>query len=323
MLPQNPSQIRRTMISAAMVLALSLPSVATAGVLDRARTGVQNAKPNAGKVVSIVRKKRPVATALKNAGQNMPGAELFEMVQQLELKEQLRGTIELIQQMQADYRSFSGGVTGCAAECKVFRNELKDLFTDFLFLVEDVPVLQKRAHLIDNLERLSSLIDYVPPRALYLMWQATGDQLAQLRMTAETIRQTLNTLPPFIEVSDVLAAVKGAGTTVTNSAVCAWVSKADKPVVEWIQAELEGLAWGFKTIGGFIPDITVKGEAGASAGAAVANGTASAGAGVKITDPIKIALKVAATVPEAINQAIKVNTARAKLVCAGAAFVGN
>jgi hypothetical protein len=320
MLQHYSTRIRRTAIFAATALAISLPGAASAGIFDKAK---KSARANAAKVVKIVREKRPVAKALQNAAQSVPGSELFEMVQELQLTEQLRDTLKLIKQMQADYQTFSGGRFGCEAECKAFRRELKGLFGDFLSLTEEVPVLRKRVNLINNIERLSDLIDYVPPRALYLMWQATGDQIDELRFAAENIRQALIALPPFVEMSDIAAAVQGTGSAVADSAICGWVNKNDKPVIEWLQAELEGLAWGLTTIEGFIPDIEIKGEAGAEAGVAVANGTAAAGAGVKITDPIKIALKVAATVPQAVNQAIKVNTARAKLVCAGAAYASN
>lgn len=137
-------------------------------------------------------------------------------------------------------------------------------------------------------------------------------------MVAETIRQTLDTLPPFVEMPTIAGYASMAGTVVANSPICEWTDRDKKPVIEWVQAEMEGLAWKFKTTEGFIPDIAIKADAGASAGAAVANGTASAGAQARPTDTVKIALKIATAVPEAINMTIKLNMARAKLACAGA-----
>ena len=314
MLQQYSSQIRKASVITAVVFAIALPGTADAGLWDKAKSRAQRAASNAGKVVSVIREKKPVANALQNAGHNLPVYRLFELVQQLHLKEQIENTVAYIQQVQADYRSFSGGQFGCEGECKAFRSELKGLFTDFIFTIEDAPVMQKRNGLIDNLERLSNLIDYVPPRALYLMWQTTGDQLDELRDTIETVRRAFIGLPPFMMAPRITAAV-------ADSQACAWIKQKDKPVVEWLQVEMEGLAWGLKTIEGFIPDAEVKVEGGGEAGAAVANVTAAGGVGAKPTDSLKIALNVAATVPEAINMGIKIRIARMKMVCAGADYL--
>lgn len=340
MLQQYSSQIRRTAIVAATALAISLPGAANAGVFNKAaksaaavgksvvKKSVTKAKGDAATAVTIVRKG---TTAAVNLGQNLaqnvpgdlPGSELFELVQEFHLLEQLRDTVELVQQVQRDYQKFAGGLTGCKGECKAFRAELKALFGDLLSLTEEVPVLRRKANLVSNIERLSGLIDYLPARALYLMWQTTGDQIDDLRFAAENIRHALIALPPPVEMSDIVGAVSGAGSAVADSAVCNWVQKDKRPVIEWLQAELDVLAWGFKTIVGYIPKAPVKAEVGGEAGVAVANATAAGGASVDLTEPVKIGLKVAASIFEAVNQAIKVNTARAKLVCAGAQYVSN
>ena len=98
------ANIRRTTICFATALAVSLPSIAEAGLLDRAKSRAQTAKSKATTTLSIVRQKRPVATAIQNVRNNRPianavqnatgnlpdPAELFEMVQELHLMEQLR-----------------------------------------------------------------------------------------------------------------------------------------------------------------------------------------------------------------------------------------
>ncbi len=324
MLQQYSTQIRRTAICAATALAVSLPGAASAGVFDKAKSNVTKVRKTVkSTAVSIVRKAKTIPNPIENLPGELPGSELFDIAQELQLMEQLRETLELLRQGQADYRDFSGGTFGCEGECQAFRGELKNLFGDLLSLAEEVPVLSKRSSLIANIERLSGLIDYVPARALYLMWQATGDQIDQVRTAAETIRQTLIALPPMVDLSDIAAAVDAGGTFVADSPMCGWVNQKNKPVLEWVQVELEGLAWALNTIDGFIPDVEIKVDAGVSAGAAVANGEAATGVAIKPTDSLKIALKVAATVPEAINMAIKVSTARASIVCAGAKFVSN
>lgn len=313
------TQIRRTTICVATAVAISLPSVASAGIFDKAKSRAQTARANATTVVNIVREKKPIATAFQNATENLPGAELVDMVRQLHLKEQLQNTIALLQQMQADYQHFSGGGFGCEGPCATFRTEFKDIFDTFLSLAEEVPVLSERTWLIDNIDRLQNLIDYVPPRALYHMWQALGDQVQELQTTAGEIRRGLDALPPF-EGLGVVAAASGA---VADSRVCEWANRSDKPVVEWLQVKLEIVAWSLKTIAEVIPDVEIKAEAGAEAGAAVANVTGAAGAGVKPTDAVKSALKIVAAVPEGINLGIKLRIARMKMACASATFVSD
>lgn len=135
------------------------------------------------------------------------------------------------------------------------------------------------------------------------------------------IRQTLDSLPPLMDpagfgANTLHSSADARGTSGSNpGGICGWVNQADKPVLELVQARLEMLGWELEKAEGLIPDVSVKGEAGASAGAAVANGTASAGASVKPTDGLKIGLKLLAYVPQRINWAIKINTLRAKVVC--------
>lgn len=312
----NPTTLRKTAICLGTALAISLPGAASAGFL-------QNVKNRTQTVVQNVREKRPIANALQNASNNLPGSRLIEMVQELHLKEQLENTIALIQQMNIDYRYFAGGTFGCEAECKAFRKELKEVFEDFLWLVEDLPALNQRTRLIETITRVSDLIDYVPPRALYLMWQALEGRLDELRMAAVQIREMLAALPPLDIVSGIGDIAGMAGTYADNSPVCEWAREGDMPFIELVQAELERIAWALKTIEGLIPDVEVKAEAGAEGGVAVANVTGAAGAGVKPTDSIKIALKAIAVVPEGANWAIKLNILRAKVVCKVAAYAAN
>lgn len=308
MLQHRSKSSRWTVICVAVAIGVSLPGIATAGDFGKARIKLHNLGAGPGKAVH---------KTLAKVGTDVPVGELMGAVKELRLMEQFRDTLALIREMEADYQAFSGGGFGCKSECKAFRKDLKDLFDSLLALTAEAPVINGRGNLTANLERLADLIDFVPPRALYLMWQAMGDQAEHLQATLLKIRRALRSLPPVVEISDV-------ATAVADSRVCGWVDdERYGPVIEWIQAELEALSWFLKTVEGYIPDITIGGEAGGEAGAAVANVTASATTEVKISDPIKIALNVAATVPEAINVGLKVNMARAKMVCAASGLLAN
>lgn len=308
------TQIRRTVISLATAIAIAVPGLAAAGLGDR----IQMVKTNVGVHITNLRENRPLAQMVENAA--APAAEIFQKVRDLRVLEQFNEAVDLMNEMQADYQYFSGG-QGCSAICASFRASLKNIFNNFASLIGDVPALSGNPQLIANIQRTSNLIDYMPPRALYLMWQAMSAKVGELESMTYEIRQTLDSLPPLMDPSGFGAntmstAADSKSTAGTgNGDMCAWVNRDKKPVLDLIQARLEMLGWELEKVEGMIPDIEVKGEAGASAGAAVANGTASAGASLKPTDGLKIGLKLLAYVPQRINWAIKLNTLRAKVIC--------
>ena len=299
MLQKTSRQIRRTALCAATAFALSMPGIASAGPLGKSKNKASGAVVHATKIVKKAAK--PVAKAVKKGSEQaqLPGAELLSIVQKLNIIEQVRNSVALMEQMNADYVHFSGGGFGCKGECKAFRAELKATFDDFLLLVEEVPVLNEKPGLFENISRVADLIDYVPPRALYLMWQALDARIHDLRMAAGDIRALLAALPPL--------AAKSA---------CDWANSEKKPVMDLVQAELQRLAWILKTVEGLIPDIKVKAEAGGDAGTVVFNILVAGDGGFKVTDVTKTALKALAAVPESINWAIKLNIMRAQAVCA-------
>jgi hypothetical protein len=311
----NFARIRRTSICVATALAISIPGIAAAGPFDKAKSRAQSAKANVAQVVSIVGQKRPVANAVQNVAQDLPKpAEIFATLKELELKEQLQGAIQIMRQMNADYANFSPDQ---------FREDVKAVFDDYLSVVEEVPLLSRRAGLVDNIRRASNVIDYVPPRVLYLMSQALGDQIDELGTAAENIRQALDALPPFVETADMWSYAMMQGAFDASAPICGWVGLKDKPMVEWIMAELKRIAWKIKTAESLIPNPEVKVEGGGTAGVAVANAAANAGTTMKPLEPVHTALKVVAVVPEAINMGIEVNMARARLVCAAVDLAAN
>ena len=232
--------------------------------------------------------------------------------------EQLKQTMGMFRQMQKEYQYFTGG-EGCAATCASFRSRLKNTLNDTLALAVDIPALNSQEDVLENLQRMSVMIDYVPPRALYLMWQTIGAKMAQLESTVGTIRQTLDSMPPLLDPATFGPnTLVGGGVNAVQSAqsrVCEWSAQQNTPNLDLIQGRLELMGWELEKSASLIPDLIVKGEGGASAGAAVANATASASVGVKPTDTLKLALNLLALIPERINWAIKLNVLRAKVIC--------
>ena len=189
----------------------------------------------------------------------------------------------------------------------------KILFENYLSLVQEVPALSTSNNLINNLMRLIGIVDVIPPRALYPLWQILDGQLSELHQYADGIRYELLNLP-FLEDNTSMSGDTTGSTLSSNTAgstnrpICDWID--DKPLVELLQARLEMISWRLKTIEGFIPDVESKVAGGASAGP-----QAEVGVGMKITDQPKIMLKAIAYIPERINWLIKINVLRAKVVC--------
>ncbi|MDP3421235.1 MAG: hypothetical protein Q8S10_09940 [Thiobacillus sp.] len=311
------TQLRRTAVSIATALAVVVPGLASAALVDRAKARVQTAQTNASTFVNKVQENRPLEKAKDSA------TEIFQNVQEMQVLEQFKESVQLIKHMQAHYQHFSGG-RGCGATCSDFRRSLKNTFDNFASLAGDVPALSRNTQLIYNLQRTSNLVDYIPSRALYVMWQTMSAKTTEFESMSGEIRQILDSLPPLADPAsfspnpahDAAAAQSTAGSG--NGGLCAWVRQEDKPKIELLQARLEWMGWALEKVEGMIPDIETKAETGASAGAAVANGTASLGASIKPTDSLKIGLKALATVPQSINWAIKINMLRAKVACPAA-----
>lgn len=309
-------RIRKTALCAVTVIALTAPALASAGWGSGLGSRITTVKTNASTLITNARENAPVPSLLSRAQGAAP--EVFESIKDMHVLEQLQQTMGMVRQMQTEYTYFSGG-EGCAATCASFRNSLKMTLNDVLALATEVPALNSQSDLLENLQRMSVMIDYMPPRALYLMWQTIGAKMEELEATVGGIRQTLASLPPLIDPAtfgpNIMGASAGNTRATSQGRVCQWIAQDNKPVLDLIQARLEMTAWKLEKSASLIPDLSVKAEGGASAGAAVANGTASAAVGVKPTDGLKLALKLIALVPARINWAIKLNRLRAGVIC--------
>lgn len=318
----NFSSLRRVTIVTLTALAIVLPGTASAGPFDRISSKAQSVKARATGAVNKVRKDRPVASALQGLGGNLPDVSLIEEIQALNPREQFQNSTQLLRQMQQDYAYFSGG-QGCGAECARFRTELKAIFSDYLALTGEVPALSENTRLVESIQRVSDIIDYIPPRALYQLWQAIGSRLDDLQAVPQQIRQILASLPVTEVVSNTVTDINQAGTWVADSPMCVWAAKDNKPFIALYQARLERFSWAVKTVADLIPDLSVEGEVGVEAGVAVGMVTGSAAFAMKPSDSLKIALKVMAVVPETINWSIKINMLRADALCASADFAAD
>ena len=320
-------KIRSTSICLITAVAIVVPGLASAGLGDRVRSGIQTVRTGSSIVITNVQQHRPLANAVETVG--VPAAEIFDTVKQLQVVDQLKQTIALVQHMQADYDYFSGG-QGCSATCASFRDRLKNVFGNFALLVSEIPALSSESGLIENIQRVAGLIDHLPPRALYLLWQTLSAKMDQLEAAADEIRQTLVNLPPLESVTGFGARGTGmstmsVGTTVRGPAsnfasnvsdrYCDWKDKEEDPWVKVVRARLEMFGWTVEQFENMIPDVEVKAEGGGTAGVAVANASANAGVGVKPTDGVKLFLKIVAYVPQRLSKSIELNILQANALC--------
>lgn len=313
------ASIRRAGIATLTALAIALPGLASAGPFDRISNKSQSVKARTTQAVSKVRQERPVASALQGMGDNLPDLSLIEDIQKFDPRQQFNNTTRLLKKMQQDYDYFSGG-QGCSAECASFRAELKSVFNDYLALTGEVPALAENTRLVEGIQRVTDLIDFIPPRALYQLWQAIGSRIDDLQSVPQQMRQILAALPVMEAVSATVDTANSAGSRVADSRMCEWADKEQKPFIALYQARLERAAWAIGTVAELIPEIEVSGEVGVEAGVGVGMVTGSAEFTLKPTDALKIALKVLKVVPETINWSIKMNSLRADALCATADY---
>jgi hypothetical protein len=320
-------KIRSTSICLITAVAIAVPGLASARLGDRVRAGIQTVHTGTNTLITNVQQHQPLANA--NETIRGPAAEIFDAVKQLQVVDQLKQTIGLVQYMQADYDYFSGG-QGCSATCASFLDRLKNVFGNFAQLVLEIPALSSESGLIENMQRVSGLIDHLPPRALYLLWQTLSAKMDQLEAAADEIRQTLANLPPLQPVGsfgtrDNGMSTMSVGTTVSGQAsnfasnvsdsYCNLKNKEDDPWVKMVRARLELFGWTVEQFEGMIPDVEVKALGGGTAGVAVANASANAGVGVKPTDGVKLLLKLVAYIPQRISKSIEMNILQANVLC--------
>ncbi|MBZ2168624.1 hypothetical protein [Marinobacter sp. F4216] len=315
MKPTNATaRIRKPLICALTAVILAAP------VLGHARWGgglssrIETVKSNTSTLITNVREKAPIQSIAEKVQNGSP--DIFADIKDMNVLDQLKQTMGMIRQMQTEYEYFTGG-SGCSAICAGFRSRIKYILNDFLNLASEIPALSSRQDLLENLQRMSVVIDYVPPRPLYLMWQTVGAQMQQLESTVSDIRQMLASLPPLLEPAryGFQAVSSGNLNRAPSGEVCEWAVEESEPKFELIRESLNMSAWVLKKSADLIPDVSIEAEGGASAGAGVANATASATVGVKPTDVLKSLLKLIAWVPEGTSWTIKMNILYAKAIC--------
>lgn len=321
-LSRNLNHLRLTAIVVATAVVISVPSAASAGPFDKLRDRVQTAKRNVVTVITNVAENRPVATALGNATENLRDTEaLLQMVKELKVFEQVQHAFALMRHQMRDYQRFAGGGSGCEGVCRAFRAELGDVFERFRNITDRVPMPGNSSFLADGLDRAMNGLGHVPPRVLYLLWQALDGRLDEFHGHADAINEILDGLPPFAESRERNQSTYGTrsqstNNTATDASCRLWKHYGeDEPELNLALTQLDTLAWTIGVIKDAIPEVKASAAVGAEGGVGVAMGTGAAEAGVKPSDTLKIALGLFKAIPEGIGKAIELRAAHAKVHC--------
>lgn len=310
--------LRRITICALTALAIAAPSAGSAGPFDRARSGIQTIKSKNNIVVTNiqsasqgVRERIEALPVLAVAG----GLPVLEEINELGVTERFRDAMELLREMRKDYDTFTAGQR-CGGECANTKQALRKTINELLATTRTFPRLDASGQFANRFEYLGGLVDKLPPSVLYASWQALGRSMDKIHMAPQHVRGLLDAIPPLDDSGpDVgLRSQSGSSTAAdwAGEKVLQWCEfKAEeKPAVELLRARAKSYAEGFKFIADIIPDASVKGEAGGSAGA-----HAAAGAGVKPTDTPKIIFKTIAFLIETVDREIEISRLRARAVC--------
>jgi len=243
----NHTFIRKTALIVATAIAISVPGIGAAGLFNRTQTRKQNG-----------------SKTVAEATVSLPDVELIEIMKVLNLKEILQNII-IMQPIQTDYHYISDG-SECVAECVNYRIELRGLMNDLLSLIDHVPILNTDNALIGNLKNAMNLVDYMPPRAMYLLWKTLGGQLEHIRASVIHISQGLAPVPPlddFTVFNDTTYTYETMSKQEPNNESSSDIyarSAFEKPFVDFFQARLEMLVWRLHSLTNSGTDIEVRSQ---------------------------------------------------------------
>lgn len=281
----------------ALVAAAGLPAQSQAGWFDQARDAVREktqsftakaaAAPGRARdriaevsdkvdeIYSHIEGNRPLADQLRNG----------------RMMNTLKETLVFIQDMQADYQVFADqGVY-------TFRLEMQDLVADFRSVGE---TFGRNGAALERLEKAGGLLERMPTSFLYVMHQAVGPQLADLRVRTAMIRDGLSRLPSLPKPRELFR-----DPAQHAPSICPLVEdERTVASVAALQARIKWITFGLKTIKGYLPDDLV------------VQADVVAGGGLTMTKyPAQFPFQVMLTIVEAIDLQISNYVTMATAIC--------
>lgn len=250
---------------------------ATAGNIQ---TKVTDISKKLNEVHHQIAESRPLMNKVKNG--NMLGT--------------LKEIVEFMGDKQQEFQAFqNGGVYG-------FRRDFKGMLNGFSNLVAETPAIRNPNRFQKRLNKASNLVEKVPTAFLFIMSEAVGDQLMEIRDNVDRLGVELAKLPRLPNNRELLQNIQAY-----ESELCKFVDNREVAVsVAMVKNGLKTTIWTLNTINSYLPnDLTV-------------SVTAVAGGGFTAAiHPAKVPFKVPLTVVEAIQLSLDNNIALAEAVCKG------
>lgn len=280
------ASVRKITHTAIVAAILVTPFAAQAGPIDRIKTRVEQTNAQ-------VRAIRGRVNAIYNDIQekrDMLGADGKE-----QLIEAIRTTVEYMQHARADYADFVGA-DGCnsGSECGAFREQIQNMIKNFTALPTDLPFVESVPPVVSRLQKISNLVDHMPPPVLYVTAKSVGAPLENIATQMETVRTIANAMPHVPTIRE----INEMGDA-TAKQVCSRV--IDNPHIALMQVALDNLSSALSDVAGLLPetlDVTV------------------AAFGTNIKFPPKLVLQVFSMIVKSIERKLKLRLAFVKSSCA-------
>ena len=257
----NTRNARNSAISAIMVLAIALPGTSFAGGywaensgITKVRAKVQSVKTKATKKVKQVKGKatdkiedmvEKLDDIYSQIEENRP---LLNQIKDGPLMNAIGDTLQFLHENSDEFQQF------VSQEGEYFRDDVKNLLSDFIAISQDFPVARQKGKVVDQMQKTLALIDKLPPVFLYPMYKAIGPKLEEMQHMITSLRSKLAALPELPPLMDLYI-----DPMAHAQAMCDFVT--DKKVavhVATIQAILKTGVWSVGVVLDNLPkDLTV------------------------------------------------------------------
>ena len=309
-LKQNATftQTVRKSTAAALIAGLVLvPSVSSAGLLDRA----QQAK---AKVTQLKNKVQAKAENIQDKAEDFKGEKIEQLM------EMVTSMLDFVRHEQQGYKNFVGGnKCGRNSPCAGFRTQLRETFETFVRLPEELPFVETTPPAIKQLAKIAKLVDHIPPPMLYVAEKVLGNMFDEIGYRLEVVQYAaakLPSLPSMAELAQLTAnspQTKNTSTSQQSKSAypfCSAVLDTGKPHIELLQTAINALHETISDVASVLPNEQTVGI------------TVLGGGTVSIKHPAKGGLDVVVVVIKAIERKLTLRLALVKSVCSLSGYQG-
>jgi len=320
---QKVTEIARKVTAAAVIAGFVLaPATGSAGLLDKAKSRVQQAATNVTEFKNNVQAK---VEDVKDKVEELDSEGLEQT------KEMVASMLQFVKKIQAGYKDFAGTDNcGQNSPCGAFRAQLRKMIESFANLPEELPFVEAIPPAVKQLEEMAQLVDHMPPPILYATEKVLGTMFDEVQYRLEVVRfaaAQIPQLPTMGELSHATAySTAGDRTTAntrnsststrgssTNSSstgfpFCSKLLDTGKPHIELLLASIKALHETLSDIATLLPNEQTVGVSFVG------------GVTVSIKNPPKGALDAIILIARTMERKLTLKMAVTKSVCALAGY---